>query len=107
LDGPAPVRNGNRRNLLTRAVAALDGEQVAIVQRSGLHPDQHLARSGLGDGPVDEPETFCSVRSLQFVALHGAPLSSVLSVGVALTLSRTASIAASKAAPPPRSPKAA
>src|SRR6516225_8499621 len=78
LDHAGTIRDRDQWKLLPRAVAALHGEQVAIVQRGGLDPDEHFSGGGLGDGSVDELETFRSVRPLQFETLHRAFLLSSL-----------------------------
>src|SRR6185436_5663494 len=46
LDHPCTIGKRHERKLLSRAVAALDGEQVAIVEGCRLEAHQYLTRSG-------------------------------------------------------------
>jgi hypothetical protein len=50
LGDASAVGDRHQRKFLTRAVTALDGEQVAIVERGRLEAYQNLARSGLRQG---------------------------------------------------------
>ena len=64
LDHACTVGQGHEWKFLTRTIATLDGEKIAIVQRCRLEPNQHLAFAGLRHRLVDEGKSIDSVRSL-------------------------------------------
>ena len=66
-DHAGAVGHRHQRKFLSRTVAALDGDEIAIVQRRGLEPDQHLAGAGLRHGLVDEGQVH---RSRSVPAAH-------------------------------------
>ena len=65
------IREGNERELLPRAVAALDREQIAIVERRRPDADQHLTGSRLRDRALDQFEAIDAARDIpRFIDLH-------------------------------------
>src|SRR5438067_7981411 len=63
LHGARRVRERNEREFLPRAVASLDGEQVAVVQRHRPDPDEHLAGARLRDRTLHQIEAVDAVRA--------------------------------------------
>ena|SRR5437016_2807156 len=52
LDGPGRVRDGNQGDLLARSVAALERDEVAIIERHGADADEDLAGARLRHRPL-------------------------------------------------------
>jgi hypothetical protein len=56
-DFARPIRQRDQVGLGRGAgVLALDGDQVAVVERRRPHAHQHLARTGRRVGPFDQPQ---------------------------------------------------
>src|SRR5208283_1872405 len=66
------VGNRDARQRLAGPVASLDHHEVAVVQRSRAHPHEHLSRSGLRVGKLDEFEILQPETSHDLKCLHRA-----------------------------------